>query len=276
MKYTIRLFQLFLLLNSLIHSQSIVDNTSNIVAEKLFNENKYDLAIIEFFRINTLFPDNNNFIHNQSRIAEAYKNKGLYIESINEYKKVLRLDKNHWNSVFQISSLLQSMLHFYESNAFIIDHVQNFQGVKLDSLFYLRGTNEFGLMDVDSAKHFFTLIKDEKLQVEARKALNAIEKYQDKQHHSPKMAKYLNAVFPGLGYFYLGLIQTSLATMSVEAIFLYSTLATYNNGYSFGSLMSGLFFTGFYAGSIYGAEQFAHKLNKNSHKKVFIGIKLQN
>ena len=64
--------------------------------------------------------------------------------------------------------------------------------------------------------------------------------------------------------------------MSVEAIFLYSTLATYNNGYSFGSLMSGLFFTGFYAGSIYGAEQFAHKLNKNSHKKVFIGIKLQN
>ena len=63
-----------------------------------------------------------------------------------------------------------------KSNAFIIDHVQNFQGVKLDSLFYLRGTNEFGLMDVDSAKHFFTLIKDEKLQVEARKALNAIEK----------------------------------------------------------------------------------------------------
>ena len=55
----------------------------------------------------------------------------------------------------------------------------------------------------------------------------------------------------------------------VESLFLYATIVTKKNQYAIGTLFGGLFFSGFYLGSIYGAEQFAKKKMKNLYKKYF-------
>ena len=48
-----------------------------------------------------------------------------------------------------------------------------------------------------------------------------------------------------------------------------SNIVTKKNQYAIGTLFGGLFFSGFYLGSIYGAEQFAKKKMKNLYKKYF-------
>ena len=63
--------------------------------------------------------------------------------------------------------------------------------------------------------------------------------------------------------------QTFAATLFVESLFLYATVITYNNQYAIGTLFGGLFFSGFYLGSIYGAEQFAKKKTKNMFRKYY-------
>ena len=94
-----------------------------------------------------------------------------------------------------------------------------------------------------------------------------IRKQHDRENY--KKAKYLNMLFPGAGYLYLDMDQTFVSTLIVESLFLYATIVTKKNQYAIGTLFGGLFFSGFYLGSIYGAEQFAKKKMKNLYKRYF-------
>ena len=269
-----KLFLFVLSLSVFLQSQNHDWESIEKVALKLYEEKKFDLAVIEFKRANVLYPNNKNYIINQEKIADSYRRMGFFVESINEYKKVLEIDEKYWNSIFEISYTYQLINNFSESNSFIIKSLDYYEESKYDSLIYLKATNHFGLMEIDSAIFYFSKVKDKIIYEKSMNSIEIIEEFQLLQLSSPKLAKYLNFLFPGLGYLYLGMPQTSVATFVVESLFLYSTVITYRNNYIIGSLFGGLFFSGFYLGSIYGAEQFAHRKNKELHRNYFEKLRL--
>jgi len=238
-----------------------IDESENIikVADEFYKKNQFDFAIIEYERANLLYPKNAMFISNQERIAECYFKKGYFIESIKVHQSILDVKNNYLNSVLKISHAYQMMNQYRKSNSLINEYSNNFSGSKFDTLQIIKSSNYFALMKLDSAKLILKNISDKKLEKKVNKNIRIIKEFEQNTFKNPKVAKSLNIIFPGLGYLYIGLPETAVATFVVESLFLYITIMTYQNNYSIGTLFGGLFFTGFYFGSAYGAEQFAIK-----------------
>ena len=248
-----------------------IDESENIikVADEFYKKNQFDFAIIEYERANLLYPKNAMFISNQERIAECYFKKGYFIESIKVHQSILDVKNNYLNSVLKISHSYQMMNQYRKSNSLINEYSDNFSGSKFDTLQIIKSSNYFALMKLDSAKFILKKISDKKLEMKVNKNIRIIKEFEQNTFKNPKLAKSLNIIFPGLGYLYIGLPETAVATFVVESLFLYSTIMTYQNNYSIGTLFGGLFFTGFYFGSVYGAEQFAIKKKKRILLKYF-------
>ena len=239
------------------------------VAESFYNDKKFELAIIEYQRANIIYPKNDYYTQNQEKIAECYKKMGYFIESINIHKSILEENPNHWNSIFEIPYTYQLMNNFSESNNFIRNQLEFLVNARKDSLIFLKSCNHFSLMDIDSSKLFFSSISNINLQSLVKRNLELINEFESIKHYNYRTAKYLNVLFPGAGYLYLDMNQTFISTLLVESLFLYSTIITYKNNYAIGTLFGGLFFSGFYLGSIYGAEQFAKRKRKKMYSKYF-------
>lgn len=248
-----------------------IDESENIikVADEFYKKNQFDFAIIEYERANLLYPKNAMFFSNQERIAECYFKKGYFIESIKVHQSILDVKNNYLNSVLKISHSYQMMNQYRKSNSLINEYSDNFSGSKFDTLQIIKSSNYFALMKLDSAKFILKNISDKKLEKKVNKNIRIIKEFEQNTFKNPKVAKSLNIIFPGLGYLYIGLPETAVATFVVESLFLYSTIMTYQNNYSIGTLFGGLFFTGFYFGSVYGAEQFAIKKKKRILIKYF-------
>lgn len=264
----IRIIIILFFIPSIIFSNDDIENIIK-VADSFYNDMKFELAIIEYQRANVIYPKNEYYIQNQVQIANCYRNMGYFIESINIHKTILEKTPNHWNSIFEVPFTYQLMNNFSESNRFIRNHFKYVVNGKKDSLIFLKSCNYFALMDVDSSKLFFNTINDLNLQNLIDRNLKVISEFESIKHFDYKKAKYLNMLFPGAGYLYLDMDQTFVSTLIVESLFLYATIVTKKNQYAIGTLFGGLFFSGFYLGSIYGAEQFAKKKMKNLYKRYF-------
>ncbi len=239
------------------------------VAESLYNGKNFQLAIIEYQRANIIYPKNDYYIQNQEKIAECYMKMGYFIESINIHRSLLDENPKHWNSIFEIPYTYQLMNNFSESNNFIEKQLKYFDNVRKDSLIFLKACNHFALMEIDSSKLFFGSIGELNFRSVVKRNLAIISEFETIKHYNPKSAKYLNVLFPGAGYFYLGMYQTFISTLLVESLFLYSTIVTHTNGYAIGTLLGGLFYSGFYLGSIYGADEFAKKKRNNLYNRFY-------
>jgi len=249
-----------LLLFSFLLSQNVEEKIQNdMLAYKLFNERKFQLAIIEFERLKLNTTNKERLKVYQEKIAQSYLNRGEKIEAINEYKKIINVDSSHFTSVFKVASIYQDLYYFYESNQFINEININFEGSQLDTLQFLKAINHFALNRSDSS---LIILENNTSIVKLSEAKNIINDYNNKDKKNPKIASLLNTLFPGAGYFYLNLIQTGFATLFVESLFGYATVTSANNGYKFGSMFGGILFSGFYIGSIYGAKQQALKQKK--------------
>ncbi len=232
------------------------------LADHFYEQKKFDFAIIEYERANLLYPDKSMFFSIKEKIAECYYKKGFFIESIKVHKSILAIEENYFNSIFNISHAYQMLNQYKESNSFLKKYSNNLSKSKLDTLKILKFYNYFALMKIDSAKIILQNISDKKLEKIVNRNMRVLNEYEQKKFKNPKSAKLLNILFPGLGYLYIGLPETALATFLVESLFLYSTIMTYQNNYSIGTLFGALFFSGFYFGSAYGAEEFAIRKKK--------------
>ena len=239
------------------------------VGDSFYNEMKFDLAIIEYRRANIKYPENNYSVKIQEKIAKCYRKMGFFIESINIHKSLLKTNPENWNSIVEIPFNYQLMNNFSESNRFIINQIKNIDNEKKDSLIFLKSCNHFALMQIDSSNFFFNSINNKGFKKLVQRNFKIISEFESNRQFDYKKAKYLNIIFPGAGYSYLELYQTAISTLLVESLFLYATILTHRNQYAIGTLFGGLFFSGFYLGSIHGAEQFAKKKVRNLYKKNY-------
>lgn len=268
---TVTLFIRILLLTDTVFLQTKDMYSNDRLANKFFDERKYQLAIIEYERINHLYPYNDNYKFNKQRIAESYFLRGEKFEAINEYKSLIKIDSAHWESGYRIANIYQDLFYFYESNQFINETISNFTNSQKDTLLFLRAINYFALNNLNQAIH---ILNENSLIEDSQEAIAIITDYQKLNKKSPKVAYALNILFPGSGYFYLNLPQTGIATLFVVSLFGYATWTSADNGYTVGSAFGGVLFSGFYLGSVYGADQQAKKKKKLLLNKVVEKLKL--
>ena len=72
---------------------------------ELMSDQEYYRAITELKRINSYFPENNEYIENLHLIAKCYELGEHKIEAINIHQNILKRDFRNWKSIYQISKL---------------------------------------------------------------------------------------------------------------------------------------------------------------------------
>ena len=242
-------------------------NYNDMLANKFFNEKKYQLAIIEYERL-LLNASNKSLIKKyRTKVAESYAINGQKLEAINEYNKLLLIDKSHFPSALEISLLYQDIYYFYESNQFIMEKISFFNNQQADTLKYLLSVNYFALNEKEKSLKILNELSSFDEVILAKKN---IHDHYNSLDYSPFKASLMNLLFPGSGYAYLKMPQTALATLFTLSLFAYATDNSIENSNSFGSIFGGILFSGFYIGSIYGANQNAlKKRNLNLKSNVF-------
>jgi len=254
------LFQIFLLLFSCLSSQEM--KIIKKFANQLMKDEEYYRAITEYKRVNSYFPNNADYTQNLSNIAKCYLLADHKIEAINSYKSVLKFDPNNKEAIFKIITTYSQLSYFYESNNEIEDFLNKFNGEDKDKLLLYSSLNYINLRKYD----------------EAIKQLNSIESvlYQDKSdefkktilNNTPLIYKKKSTaiisglLIPGGGYFYTKRYQTGFASLIVNSLLFYMTYDCFENEKKGLGIMSGVFFTSFYLGSIYGSIQIVDDYNK--------------
>jgi tetratricopeptide (TPR) repeat protein len=94
-----------------------------------------------------------------------------------------------------------------------------------------------------------------------------IQKY-EKEKKSVGGAQMLNAVFPGSGYFYLGLTKSGLTSLTLNGLFIYATYYFFKSGHIAAGCITLSFEMGWYFGGIYGAGEQAKYYNERIYEKM--------
>lgn len=79
---------------------------------------------------------------------------------------------------------------------------------------------------------------------------------------SPEKARFLNAVLPGAGYYYVGQTKTAITAFIVNALFIYAAYEFFDRGYVAAGIITTSFEMGWYFGGINGAGLAANEINE--------------
>ncbi len=231
-------------------------------ANSLLQDEEYYRAITEYKRINSYFPDNTNYIKNISNISRCYYLADHYIESIDSYKDILKIESNNKNAILNIIKTYSQISYFYESNDEIKKYLYDFDGKERDELLLYSAFNNINLKKYDEAIMQLDSIKSSDLQLTSKHFKELILKNTPLKYKKKSTAIISGILIPGSGYFYTKRYGTGFASLIVNSILFYMTYDCFNNDRESLGIMSGVFFTSFYLGSIYGSIQVVNDYNK--------------
>lgn len=249
------------IINELILSQDY--DKMKRFADELTNNSEYYRAITEYYRINSYFPENPDFLNNLCNIARCYNNAEHKIEAIQVYKKILDIDKTNWYAVYNTAKAYHDISYFYESNTHILSHKDNFQDEKRDSLFMGLAVNWIYLGFFSKADSILNFINtDNLLKERANRYINYIHQETPIKFKRKSAAVFLS-IIPGGGYFYTQRIQTGFSAFIVNLLFGYATYESFRKNQNGLGIATSLFSVSFYLGSLYGSIQAVGNYNND-------------
>lgn len=83
---------------------------------------------------------------------------------------------------------------------------------------------------------------------------------------SPEKAKFLNAVLPGAGYYYVGQTKTAVTSFVINALFTWGAYRFFERGYPAAGIIMASLETGWYFGGINGAGIAAREWNERVYE----------
>lgn len=253
------LIQLLILLLSCLCAQEI--DKINKFADQLVQEEEYYRAITEYKRVNSYFPDNTNFTQNLSNIAKCYLLADHKLEAINSFKSVLKYDPVNEEAIFNIVATYSQISYFYESNNEIENYLNKFSGKNRDKLLLYSSLNYINLKKYDEAIEQLNAIKSTQYTLKAEEFNNLLSDLPLK-NKKKSTAVISGLLLPGSGYFYTYRYQTGFASLIVNSLLGYATYDCFKNDEKGLGILSGVFFTSFYLGSIYGSIQVVDDYNR--------------
>ena len=254
------LFQILLFLFTYLSSQEI--NQIKEFADQLMQDEEYYRAITEYKRINSYSPNNENYTQYLSNIAQCYLLAGHKIEAINSYKEVLKIDPNNEEAIFKIITTYSQLSYFYESNSEIGNFINKFKGDDKDKLLLYSSLNYINLGKYDEAIKQLNSIESVLYKNKSEEYKQTIINNTPLKYKKKSTAIVSGLIVPGGGYFYTKRFQTGFASLIVNSLLFYVTYDCFENDKKGLGIMSGVFFTSFYLGSIYGSIQIVDDYNK--------------
>ncbi|MBI3327818.1 MAG: tetratricopeptide repeat protein [Nitrospinae bacterium] len=109
----------------------------------------------------------------------------------------------------------------------------------------------------------------------ARSLTEAIRQAEDLPRKSPAMAGALSTVVPGTGHFYTGRFRDGAMALLLNGAFLVAGIEAVAAGNEAAAGLLFFFEAAWYAGSIYGAVNAAHKHNRDQEDRWLQGLELQ-
>lgn len=92
------------------------------------------------------------------------------------------------------------------------------------------------------------------------------------QAKSPTLARRLNAVLPGAGYYYVGQTQSAVTSFLINALFIWATYECFHHGYPAAGIITASLESGWYIGGINGAgieaQEFNNRLYDDMSQKI--------
>ena len=245
------------------------------LAERLFTQQKYQLARMEYERFIHFFPNDPRVPQAQFRLGQAYYVQRQYEDAIQAFKSVLEMEKRstdfHARAFFMAA---ESQLRLGRPSA-ALTTLRNFeiqakyQQAERDEAFYRSGWIYLDLGDWERARQAFDKISPQgQERFRIPELIRQLETSDQIERLSPGLAGTL-AIIPGAGYLYCRRYQDALISFLVNGAFIYAAYEAFDDDLvALGGLITFLEI-GFYSGNIYGSISSAHKYNHN-RKRDFI------
>jgi len=254
-------------------------------AEHCFSNREYDRAIDEYHRFVYFFPKDERADQARYNIGLSYFESGRFKEAVVAFTHLIENHDFLLNRDFSMSDV-------FTKAYFMISECH----VKTDDLGFA----------VSNLQHLMTLAKDQDVRDEAqyrigwlyleinaygmaREAFDKISNQNKEKYRLKKLSaelekeKYISrknpvlagifAVIPGAGYLYCGRYHDALTAFLINGGLMYAAYEAFDNeNYALGGMIT-LFETGFYAGSIYGSVNSAHKYNRTKNREFINELK---
>jgi hypothetical protein len=89
-----------------------------------------------------------------------------------------------------------------------------------------------------------------------------------RKRKDPKRARFLNAILPGAGYWYIGQKETAVTAFLVNALFIATSYHFLHHGYTAAGILAGGLELGWYVGGINGVGIAAQEQNRRTYEKI--------
>ena len=108
-------------------------------------------------------------------------------------------------------------------------------------------------------------------EVEQHPDFTTLQPYLDdyyQQAKSPTLARRLNAILPGAGYYYVGQTQSAVTSFLINTLFIWATYEFFHHGYPAAGIITASLESGWYIGGINGAGIEAQEFNNRLYNDM--------
>jgi tetratricopeptide (TPR) repeat protein len=258
-------------------------------AEHCFSNREYDRAIDEYHRFLYFFPEDARADQAGYKIGMSYFESGRFKEAAKAFSELIEHQHSAFNSTsnrnvssddfFTKAYFMISECHVKtEDFGFAVSNLQHLmtlakdQDVR-DEAQYRIGWIYLEMNVYNMAREAFGKISDQNKETYRLKKLSAeLENERDTDKKNPVTAGILG-VIPGAGYLYCGRYHDALTAFLINGGMMYAAYESFDSGnYALGGMIT-LFEAGFYAGSIYGSVNSAHKYNRGKNREFINQLK---
>jgi tetratricopeptide (TPR) repeat protein len=187
----------------------------------------------------------------------------------NKYQEVITL--------FEEGELSQADSHFPAFNHLLVMLYDSYQQVHIDekAACVMQAIQKYSPETAEDLL-LYTFIKTGELEA-ARKqieqhreseALRADLDFYDQYAKSPQLARRLNAILPGAGYYYVGQKRSAITSFLINTLFVWASYEFFNRGYTAAGCITSSLEAGWYLGGINGAGIEAHEFNTRLYEGV--------
>ncbi|NNG01643.1 MAG: tetratricopeptide repeat protein [Desulfobacteraceae bacterium] len=247
------------------------------LANAYYQDQEFELAIIEFNRFVYFFPQD-------MRLEQARYHIGLSYFNTRQYKKAVKHFSNLIN--FHEDSTLAVESYFMISRCYVqlnlmgqaVSTLQNIATLSTDTnvkdrAYYTMGWIEIDQLNLRQAKIYFNKISElNRKTYQIPELSTAIGKDAGIPRKNPTVAGALS-ILPGAGQLYCHRYKDALLAFIINGGLIWATVEAFDKeNYALGSVI-GFVELGFYTGNIYSAKSAAHKYNRDQTQRFIDDLK---
>ena len=233
-------------------------------AKQLQSEGSYDLAITEYRRFLTYYPDSRDRDDAVRSILFCHYQAGQYLAAIHWGQNILeyapRTDDTD-DIRFLIGASYFRVGNYPRARDYLDGLTVSSRRELREKSLLLTGLSHAQEANWEDAEHSFARVPiDSEFSSSARQCERLCREGINISPKSPFIAGVL-AIVPGLGYLYDGYGQTALSSFIVNGLFMWGTYEAFHKDHQGLGTILGVLSFGWYAGNIYGSVVSAERRN---------------